>query len=118
MPNATGDDVSAVEHAIGALIHWGPFPALIALGGIIWRGSAKLSSIEHAHGEHAEKLKEHHTDIASLKVADAATRVAVASLPTRVDIDKLREEGRAQAAQLQAQMQAGFDNMIRVMARE
>ena len=112
------DDLSVVEAAVNAIVHYGPVSALIAIVGLVWRGGASVREYRVTQGDHDKRLSEQHAEIAALKASDAENRITIASLPTRIDISDLRDELRAQAAATQSQMQSGFDNLSRMIARK
>ena len=118
MSQPSGEGSPVVETLITFIQHYGPVPLLISAFGLIWKSSAKLNDYKSLQDEHARRLDEHKIDIAALKAADAANRVTIAGLPTRSDLREVRDEMRSQAAQTQAQLQSGFENVIRMIRRE
>lgn len=115
MAQPSSEDMSAISGALDTLLHWGPISALALFGGYIWRVSARITGFSKTVDTHDKKIDEHEKEIEELKRADANAAVVVAALPRREDIRDLRDEMRAQAAASQAQMQSGFENIVRII---
>jgi membrane-bound lytic murein transglycosylase len=112
---ASGGDASTFHDLVELAKTYLTPAALVAMVGLVWRGSAKTTAFAKTQDDHDEQLAEHQNAIDALKAADAQQRVAIAALPTRDDVRDLREEVARRAAETQMQMQNGFDNLTRVM---